>query len=126
MIKGTKLGICMDHASARLMDCSDDDVETTVAESAFTHQVKESMLSRGEHQMHNKEQQEQGDFYKRLGDVIKHYDAVLLFGPTEAKAELFNLLKEDHHFDNIKIEVQNTDKMTENQEHAFVKAYFSK
>ncbi len=30
------------------------------------------------------------------------------------------------HFDKIKIETMQADKMTENQEHAFVRDYFSK
>ncbi len=126
MLKGTCIGIWMDHSSAHLMDCTSDSIETAIVESTFTHQVKEQMLSKGENHMHNKEQQQQAGYYKRLAEVIKNYDSVLLFGPTDAKVELLNLLKEDHHFDKVKIEIQQTDKMTENQEHAFVREYFSK
>jgi len=50
---------------------------------------------------------------------------VLLFGPTTAKNELANLLKDDHLFEKIKVEVRQADRMTENQEHAFVKDHFS-
>ncbi len=75
--------------------------------------------------MHNKEQQQQAAYYKELGKVIRNYEEVILFGPTDAKVELLNLLKEDHLFAAIKIEVAQTDKMTENQQHAFVKAHFS-
>jgi hypothetical protein len=50
---------------------------------------------------------------------------VILFGPTDAKVELLNILRQDHHFANIKIETQQTDKMTEFQQHAFIKEYFS-
>jgi hypothetical protein len=74
--------------------------------------------------MHNKEQQLQHGYYQQLGDVISGYESVLLFGPTDAKTELFNLLRADHRFDAIKIEVQPADKMTDNQRHAFVKAFF--
>jgi hypothetical protein len=56
---------------------------------------------------------------------MKDYDEVILFGPTDAKSELYNLLKNDHHFDKIRIEVKPADKMTENQQQAFVKKYFS-
>ena len=76
--------------------------------------------------MHNKEQHQQSDYYKQLGEIIKNYTEVILFGPTDAKVELFNILKADHHFAKIKIEFQQADKMTENQQHAFVKEYFSK
>jgi len=57
--------------------------------------------------------------------VIKNYDEVLLFGPSEAKAELYNILKAEHQFTKIKIEIKQTDKLTENQQHAFVRDYFS-
>jgi len=50
----------------------------------------------------------------------------LLFGPTEAKTELLNLLRTDHTFSDIKFTVENTDKMTGNQEQAFVREYFKK
>ena len=57
---------------------------------------------------------------------VKNYDEVILFGPTDAKVELFNILKADQHFDKIKIDIKQADKMTENQQHAFVKDHFSK
>lgn len=116
----------MDHANAHLIAFTTDPIETTVITSPFTHQAKEESLGRSENLMHNKEQQQQSGYYKKLGEVIRNYDAVLLFGPTDAKSELYNLLKEDHRFADIKIEVAQADKMTEPQEHAFVKAYFSK
>ncbi len=64
-------------------------------------------------------------FFSRISDVIINYDEVLLFGPTNAKTELTNQLKEDHHFDEIKIEVKAADKMTKNQLQTFVNEHFS-
>ena len=75
--------------------------------------------------MHNKEQHEQADYYNNLGGIIKNYDSVLLFGPTEAKVELYNVLKSDLRFAKIKINVKQADKMSEKQQHAFVREYFS-
>ena len=121
-----KLGIWMDHSNAHIMEFIKTAVETGTVESEFTHEIKEHALGKSEHVMHNKEQQQQSEYYKKLGEKIKDYDEVILFGPTDAKVELLNTLKEDHHFDKIKIEVQSTDKMTEAQQHAFVKQYFSK
>ena len=60
-------------------------------------------------------------YYGKMGEIIKNYQKVVVFGPTNAKSELTNLLKEDHHFDEIEIEVKSADKMTEHQMHAFVK-----
>jgi len=119
-----KLGIWMDHTSAHVTEFTTDPIETKIIESAFTHEEKTNSLDNSEHVMHNKEQHQQSAYYKKLGDTIKDYDEVILFGPTDAKTELFNLLKADHHFDKIKIGVKQTDKMTENQQHAFVKDYF--
>lgn len=123
---GKKLGIWMDHSVAHIMEFSIDTIETKNIESTFTHQEKEQSLTKSENLMHNKEQQKQGAFYKQLADIIKNYDDVILFGPTNAKVELLNILNADHHFENIKIRVEQADKMTENQEHAFVKEYFAK
>jgi hypothetical protein len=119
-----KLGIWMDTSTAHVMKLTTADMHTDIVDSAFTNEEREQSLGRSEHIMHNKEQQQQSVYYKLLGDIIATCDDVILFGPTNAKAELFNALKADQHFKNIKIEIQSTDKMTENQEHAFVKAYF--
>lgn len=121
-----RLGIWMDHSNAHLIEFEADTDDVKAIESKFTHQEKESSLQRSENLMHNKEQQQQGAYYKQLGEVIKNYDEVILFGPTDAKTELFNLLSADLHFSKIKIEVTQTDKMTENQEQAFVRDHFSK
>lgn len=119
------LGIWMDHASAHIMELADPMV-TTIVTSESTHEGKEKTLQKGESMMHNKNQQQQAEYYKKLGESIKDYEDVLLFGPTNAKVELLNILKADMHFDKIKIETIPSDKMTENQEHAFVREYFSK
>ena len=116
----------MDHSSAHLTEFTTEPVEMKGIESQFTHQEKESSLKKSEKLMHNKEQQQQGAYYKKLGEVIKGYDEVILFGPTDAKVELYNLLSQDQHFIDIKIEVEQTDKMTEHQEMAFIKEHFSK
>lgn len=118
-----KLGIWMDHASAHLMEFTTDTIATLG--SKFTDEAEGHDLSKGESLMHNKEQHEESAYYKELGKEILKYDDVLLFGPTDAKAELFNLLRADSHFEKIKIEVQQADKMTDNQQHAFVKDYFA-
>ena len=125
MSTGKSLGIWMDHASANVMEFADPMV-TTVITSDFTHEAKEESINKNENLMHNKEQHEQKAYYKELGNIIKNYEEVLLFGPTNAKAELHNLLKEDHHFADIQIQVKQADKMTEHQQHAFVKEHFSR
>lgn len=120
------LGIWMDHLSAHLMEFTPEPVSTNIIESKFTHQERENGQGKNEHVMHNKEQHQQSEYYKKLGEAIINYNEVILFGPTDAKVELFNILKADHRFAKIKIEVKNADKMSENQQHAFVREHFSK
>ncbi|HSZ84693.1 MAG TPA: hypothetical protein VK787_01610 [Puia sp.] len=126
MVTAKRVGIWMDHSRAHVMEFTADPIETKTIESAFTHGVKEQSLGKSENLMHNKEQHQQSEYYKKLGEIIKNFEDVILFGPTNAKVELFNTLKADHLFEKIKIEVKPADKMTENQEHAFVREYFSK
>jgi len=118
------LGIWMDHSTANIIEFSSDSIEIKTIESEFTHEEKEQTLSKSEKTMHNKEQHEQSEYYKKLGEVIINYDDVILFGPTDAKVELSNYLKTNNRFANIKIEIEKTDKMTENQQQAFVREYF--
>lgn len=126
MTIASKLGIWMDHSTAHLIEFTTETIETSLIHSTFTHEKKEETLRKSENVMHNKEQHHQLAFYKKLEEIILQYEAVLLFGPTDAKIELLNLLRANHHFDKIHIEAMQADKMTENQEHAFVREYFSK
>lgn len=120
------LGIFMDHSSAHLIEhAADDTKRSEVITSSFTHEAKESILHKGENQMHNKEQQAASSYYIKLMGICRQYEMVLLFGPTSAKSELHNLMKTDHHFDTIRVEVRQSDKLTDNQELAFVRDYFS-
>lgn len=120
------LGIWMDHSFAHLTELTKDSLITNTIESKPDTLVNEADLYyKDESHMLNKEQSKLSDYYKRLGDVIKDYDEVLLFGPTSAKNELVNFLKDDHHFDEVKIEVKPADKMTENQQQVFVKEHFN-
>ena len=126
-MKSTKyLGICMDNSTAHIIELGKEPSETKVINSKFTHEEREQSLRKGENRMHSKEQQFQAEYYKELGEIIKNYEEVILFGPTNAKVELMNILKEDQHFNNIKIDIKPADKMTDNQQIAFVKDYFLK
>lgn len=125
METGKKLGIWMDHASAHLIEYTQGVTKENIISSKFTHEDKEEVLNRSEHVMHNKEQGRQQAYYKEIGEAIKGYSEVILFGPTDARLELFNTLKTNQHFENIKIEVQSADKMNTSDQHSFVKEYFS-
>ncbi len=114
----------MDHATAELMELKDDIITSKIISLNFTHKQKEDSLRRSEHIMHNKQQREQSIYYQQLADEIKNYDHVVIFGPTEAKQEFYNTIKLDQSFDKVKIELVNSDKLTQSQRHTFVKNYF--
>jgi stalled ribosome rescue protein Dom34 len=116
------LGIWMDHSTANLIDLTSNKHSQILSE--FTFDTKEEALSRSENVMHNKRQQMQEAYYKNIADAILKFDHVLLFGPTNAKTELHNYVNTNLRFKDIKIEVKSADKMTDNQQEAFVKKYF--
>lgn len=121
-----KLGIWMDHSDAYLIDFNDESSEIKTISNPFNHEEKEEALSRSENLMHNKRQQYQAAFYKEIGNEISLYNEVVLFGPTSAKTELWNVLHFDNQFKNIRIDVVTTDKMSDNQKRDFVNVHFSK
>ncbi len=120
-----KVGIFMDHRAANIIPISENSNQLKTIESKFTHQQKEVSVGKSEQLMHNKEQHLQAAYYKQLGETIKHFDHVLLCGPTDAKLELNNILKGEQHYSKIKIVVKDADKMSENEQKAFVKDYFT-
>jgi hypothetical protein len=122
----SSLGIWMDHSVAHLIEFSEQTGFTTTLQPNLTREQMNHHLSKGDYHKHQLEQHRQKEFYTALSKVILNYDKVLLFGPTEAKVELFHLLEADSHFDNKIIEMKQADKMTEHQQHAFVLGYFLK
>jgi hypothetical protein len=125
MMKNIKqLGIWMDHSNAYLMDMTDDTIVTNKVVSELSNPEAEFNFYKGEKLVHKKEQHLQLSYFKKIGDIIKKYQEVVLFGPTDAKSELLNLIKTDHLFEEIKIEIKNSDTMTESQMQTFVREYF--
>lgn len=125
MANTKKLGVWIDHSCAHLTEYTSGPMTTSTIESDFTFEDRTQTLARSENVMHNKEQHKSSEFFKTLGKTILNYNEVILFGPTSAKVELLNIIRRDHRFAEIKINVEQTDKMTENQEHAFIREYFS-
>lgn len=115
----------MDYSQATLFDFATTAIEFKTIDSEFDFQDKKEIFQKGESHLHNKEQHLQGKYYENIGEEILNYNQVLLFGPTDAKTELFNILMENHRFGTIRIKVKSSDKLTENQQLAFINNYFS-
>lgn len=124
MQNSKKIGIYLDHSKAHLFRF--DSSSFSLINSEFTEEDREAGLKRSEKKMHVKEQHQQHEFYSKLEDVIKDFESVLLFGPTDSKKKLFNILKEKARFSKINIHVEASDKLSENQQAAFVNDYFKK
>jgi stalled ribosome rescue protein Dom34 len=120
-----KLAIWMDHASAHFIAYPPDPGESRIIHSDFTNTEKKETLEKSEHVMNNTRQHDQLAYFKELAKAITGYDTVLIFGPTDAKAELANFLKSDHHFDKVKIKTLPADKMHQREQQEFVRRYFS-
>ena len=120
----SQLGIYLDHSVAIFLELKDDAILHSSISSGFTRDDKELALRKSENLMHNKENQEQSHYYKNISNTIRNFQEVLLFGPTDAKSELFNLLKTNHFFNKKNIVVKGTDKMYESQMDEFVREYF--
>ena len=124
-MKSTKqLGIWMDHSTAHVMKFENGAIVTNTIESQPEILGDQQIEYKDESHSLNKEQRQLSSYYRELGDAILGNEDVILFGPTEAKSELFNLLKDNHLFDEIKIKVESADKMTESERKIFVREYF--
>lgn len=118
------LGIWMDHSVAHLMELTTTGTDSKIIEATSNLQGVDGNFNKDESRIHNKEQNHLAEYFKKLSDAIRDFDDVILFGPTDARVELMNILKQDHRFDSIKIATKATDKMTENQMLAYTRVYF--
>ena len=119
-----KIAIYMDHFTANIIEYTNTALTIKTIKSEFNHFEKEKILQKGEIHMHNKEQDMQNEFYLKLREELLNYNNVLLFGATNAKTELSNILKADNKFANIEMIIKNTDKLTDREQIAFVNDCF--
>ena len=124
MNKVKQLGVWMDHSKAIVIELYDHKLfsKEIVIKPIPLEQVNvdtHEVMEHSKEQSHN-----QFVFFKEISDVIRNYRNVLLFGPTDAKNELFNLLKADHNFADTTIELKTTDNMTTVEKQEFVVRYF--
>lgn len=119
-----RVGIWMDHTNAHIMEYAVENYHINTLESNLGKADKQEALTHGESLLHHKEQQADQAYYKALIDIIKNYDDVILFGPSNAKTQLHNLIKTMPYLNHIKVATQPAEKMSDKQMHAFVTHYF--
>ena len=119
-----KVGIWLDHTTARVIEYNTEELKATTIKSDLQGLDNQNSLQHSESLLHHKENQYLKAFYKAIIAIVENYDEILLFGPTTAKTELFNLIREEHKYDHLKIETKSAVKMSPPEEHAFVVNHF--
>ena len=121
-----QLGIYIDFTNAFLMELINNQIISRNIEFGTKSTEKIQHPGKPETSTQNQEKHPIPSAYLlEICDVISNYHKVVLFGPNEAKNELFNLLEFDHNFEGIKIENVNTGQLTEFQKHDFLKEFYA-
>lgn len=118
------MGIWMDYSTAYLTGFTSNSFEIIKVESTSFDSTKLYPIKTLAILLEKRDQLLQTYYYK-IANKIKNYDRIIIFGPTNAKTELFDVLSEDERFLKTKIEITNTDQMNPTEQHQFIKNYFS-
>lgn len=105
------IGVFMDYYTANIMEFSERPYEIQTIKSKFDLKLKKEKKKSEKH-LYILAQQCKADYFKKIVSTILQYDKVLLFGPTKAKTELFNILKDDCHFFKFKTYLKETEQLT--------------
>ncbi|MDN3677812.1 hypothetical protein QWY90_10875 [Flavobacterium paronense] len=118
------IGIFMDYSIAHIMELSEIPNEIQTIESKFASKLIEEK-NKGEKHLCKLAKECNAKYFKKIGETILLYSTVLLFGPTDAKADLYNMLSEDPRFFRIKAYLKETGIMTLNQRNKFMNDFFA-
>jgi hypothetical protein len=118
------IGIFMNYTSAHIMLFSEKPLEIQTIEAKFSSKWRKEK-DKSEKFLCTLARHCKEDYLKNIAAIILQYDTVLLFGPTDAKTELFNMLSDDHRFYKIKTYIKETRQMTLNQRNRFLQEHFA-
>lgn len=119
-----KQAVYLDHFTANIIEYDQTASIIKTIKSNFNTYEKKKMLQKGESHLHDREQQLQLQFYKRISDHCAGFSALMLFGSTTAKAELKAILSHDNRFSDTDVSLKITDKLNQKQQIAFVNNFF--
>jgi len=123
---GPKVGIWIDHKSAVIASASTSRVTTKILESGVgAHPRYSGQDGGGGEKKYEQRHSEQLDQY--YDDIISQLglpDALLIFGPGEAKLELKKRLGRSKALSGCTVDIETADKLTEPQIVAKVKEHF--
>jgi len=122
----TGAGLWIDHRKAVIVMVSEEGEETKTIESNVERHVRYSGGAHREPE-DTRDRRFAGEldkFYDEVIASIRDVEAILIFGPGEAKGELKARLERDHRGDRS-IAIETVDKMTDPQIAARVRQHFS-
>jgi hypothetical protein len=124
MTSSKKIGVWMDYSSALIIAFSERPQEIETIKSEFKSKlVKEK--NNGLQHLYSLAKQCKTDYLEKIAATILNYDKVLLFGPTDAKVELFKMLSDDQRFIKIKTYLKETGNMTINERNKYIRKHFT-
>lgn len=118
------LGIYMDHSRAILMELSGNIVGENQIKSEFSTEGKGSHLKKLENSEHDIDLRLHSNYFKEIGQSIKDFENILLFGPTDVQTELLNFLNDAKLTKNVNFEVRKTELMAGTQMRSYVRTFF--
>lgn len=125
MVTTKRIGIWMDYTHARLIEFTSFSFSSRIIQAQFTVDEKAISPESEDKSVNNKDFARKADYYKKISESIQNFNDVLLFGPTEAKTELMNVLKKEKLTSKMNIEVMNTDSLDDQQQQIFVRTHFT-
>jgi stalled ribosome rescue protein Dom34 len=128
------IGLWIDHKKAIIVIQSEQGEDIQIIESGVGRHVHyrgashpkspySAQYQQGDDQLDNKFTEQLNKFYEKVIDQLHGADAVLIFGPGEAKVELEKRIA--HQKVNVPIVgIETTDKLTDRQIAAKARSYF--
>jgi UDP-N-acetylglucosamine 2-epimerase len=122
-----KAAIWLDHLHAHLLKFKDDKINIETVESGLETRVRykgetaigtklgNKRTTNNEYHKHRKEENQLKEYYKQLSATIKKYDTIFLFGPTTAKNELLNYVREKEKLNGKTFIVDSAEELSFNQ-----------
>jgi hypothetical protein len=120
-----KVGIWIDHKRAIIVSVSAGRVTTKTLESEVAaHSRYSRQDDRGEKKYEERHNQDLEQYYDDVIGQLGQPEALLIFGPGEAKLELRERLSRSKTWSDRTVDIETADKLTEPQIVARVKEHF--
>jgi hypothetical protein len=117
----SKIGVCLDYSIAYLLEEKNEEKVITIIESE-DDEIIDSIEANDE--IPEKRHRKDHIFFKKIFDMVKGFDKVMLFGPASVKNEILKRIKA-HKLVNIEVfNNPNQDKVTDNEKFEFINNYF--